>query len=214
MANCLTTSETANTAWAGRGCHPNWERLKTIKRYRMECQLVGFCGGTPAANLKTWEPGLLTAHAIVLQQSFIGSQDLSLFPGLGSLHGCEAIMEAIFAQPTFLPKATLLGIDKNGDPVASIQAMEGLGEGLIMNVGVVPHARGQGWGKLIIRQCLEAMSVDGVKFASLEVTGGNKAAIHLYSGIGFCKTRVQYLPLQENPLTSKFGFWELPLNLW
>ena len=123
-------------------------------------------------------------------------------------------MEAIFAQPTFLPKATLLGIDKNGDPVASLQAMEGLGEGLIMNVGVVPHARGQGWGKLVIRQCLEAMSVDGVKFASLDVTGGNKAAIHLYSGIGFCKTRVQYLPLQENPLTSKFGFWELPLNLW
>jgi len=193
---------------------PDWEKLRTIKRYRMECQLAGTRQFPPCPQIKAYRPELLQAHAEVLVNAFVNSPDLGLFPGLGSTFGCQAIMEAIVAQSSFLPGATLLAVDERQNPVASIQAMSQRQEGLIMNVGVVPSARGQGWGKKILQASLDSMARDGLALASLEVSGGNQSALNLYRGAGFRKTRVQYLPLQDLERPDRPGFWDLPLDLW
>lgn len=193
---------------------PDWEKLRTIKRYRMECPLPGKKRVLPCPQIKAYRPELLEAHAEVLVQAFVDSPDLGLFPGLGSGFGCQAIMEAIVAQPSFLPGATLLALDERQNPIASIQAMSQRQEGLVMNVGVVPAARGKGWGKKILHACLDFMAGEGLAFASLEVSGGNQFALGLYRGAGFQKTRVQYLPLQDLKRPDRPGFWDLPLDLW
>lgn len=193
---------------------PDWERLRTIKRYRMECTLAETKLPAPSPQIKTYRPEWLGAHVEVLAQAFEDSPDLGLFPGLGSSFGCQAIMESIVAQPTFLPGATLLALDEQLNPIASIQAMSQRQEGMIMNVGVVPRAWGKGWGKRILQASLGSMAQDGLSFASLEVSGNNPSALALYRGTGFRKMRVQYLPLQDQKRPDCPGFWDLPLNLW
>ena len=207
----------ANNTPSGPGTDyplPEWEKLRTIKRYRMECPLTRTKTIPSNLHLKPYQTEWLEAHVEVLAQAFVDSPDLGLFPGLGSAYGCQAIMEAIVSQPTFLPDATLLAVDDHQNPVASIQAMSQRQEGMIMNVGVIPAAKGKGWGKKILQASLESMARDGLSFASLEVSGDNLPAISLYQGAGFRKTRVQYLPLQDLNRPDRPGFWDLPLDLW
>jgi ribosomal protein S18 acetylase RimI-like enzyme len=203
-----------HTITAPEDAVPDWEKLRTIKRYRMECPLEVRHSIPPLPAFRPFRPELLNAHADVLFQAFVDSPDLGLFPGLGSFFGCQAIMEAIAAQPSFLPSATLLALDERHTPIASIQAISQRQEGLIMNIGVVPKARGKGWARGILTACLEAMAGENLGFASLEVSGVNQAALRLYTHCGFRKTRVQYLPLQDLNRPDRPGFWDLPLDLW
>lgn len=193
---------------------PAWEGLRTIKRYRMERDLSVKLPSKNGNELVPWSPSLLKTHAKVLYLSFQQSQDTSLFPGLGTQEGCEVIMEAIAAQRSFLPGSTLLAVLDGQRPAGSIQAMEQDGEGLIMNVGVIPEARGKGLGRNLIVAALHGMGDKGLKIASLEVSGENASALNLYESCGFRKVRAHYQPLPGSYQGKAGGFWELPLDLW
>jgi len=58
-------------------------------------------------------------------------------------------------------------------------------EGEILNLAVIPDARGLGTGRALLDELLEALRVAGARAAFLEVRRSNDAAIALYRAVGF-----------------------------
>jgi ribosomal-protein-alanine N-acetyltransferase len=58
-------------------------------------------------------------------------------------------------------------------------------EAQISNVAVHPDWRGQGIGERVIREILELMKKQGVRYVVLEVRPSNQVARYLYNKLGF-----------------------------
>jgi ribosomal protein S18 acetylase RimI-like enzyme len=63
----------------------------------------------------------------------------------------------------------------------------------LSRMGVLPHARGRGYGKAIILQHLRRGIRRGFRRFSLDVWSGNTAAIGLYTSVGFRPERQHHL---------------------
>jgi ribosomal protein S18 acetylase RimI-like enzyme len=50
---------------------------------------------------------------------------------------------------------------------------------------VEPALRGTGLGKLLLEQCIKALSGQAMEYISLTVTEGNEDAVQLYRRLGF-----------------------------
>ncbi|BCL39976.1 GNAT family N-acetyltransferase [Nostoc sp. MS1] len=82
---------------------------------------------------------------------------------------------------------------------------------IIENVAVLPFARGQGFGKVLLRALLEEGRSHQHKFAGIMVINGNEVARHTYESIGFKPYQTfhaDYFSEQFNiefPGVTKFG---------
>src|SRR5262245_42885124 len=91
-------------------------KQRYFKRYRMELDLrlprpralllAGF-------DWVPWSPGMHESHAQVKFRCFADEIDAVVFPSLGHLSGCRALMTAIATRPGFCPSATWLVRDGN-----------------------------------------------------------------------------------------------------
>lgn len=83
---------------------------------------------------------------------------------------------------------------------------------IIENVAVLPEARGQGFGKVLLRALLDEGRSQGHDFAGIMVINGNEVAHHTYESIGFKPYQTfhaDYFWEQFNiefPGITKFGF--------
>jgi len=59
------------------------------------------------------------------------------------------------------------------------------GESHILNICVDPDHRGQGYAKVLLRQCIATVMINGAKVMFLEVRESNHGAIALYESMGF-----------------------------
>lgn len=173
-----------------------------FKRYRMELNLTG-CRFDPAPlpdgyRAHPWHPDLLEAHAEAKYQSFRSEIDAEVFPCLGDLPGCLSLMDEITRKKGFLPAATWLleyrsGPRRRGVFCGTVQGIrsEG-GYGGVQNLGITSAHRGLGLGQSLITRALRGFQIAGVRMAYLEVTARNRAAVQLYSRMGFYKVRTMY----------------------
>jgi ribosomal-protein-alanine N-acetyltransferase len=76
-----------------------------------------------------------------------------------------------------------------------------LDEAEILTVAMAPSGRGRGFGAILLRPHLEALSRLGVRRVHLEVEDGNAPALALYRRLGFAETgrRTAYYAKQGGP---------------
>ncbi len=159
------------------------------KRYRMILSL----GTAPAIPplpatyaWAEWSAAMLPHHAAVLAVTFADSQDVCIFPKLGSLAGCESFLRELVRRPDFCPAATWLIRNVAGEYVAAIQGLlERGGNGAIQNVAVVPEHRHRGLGRALVLQAVRGFWTCNARTVSLEVTAANIVALELYRQVGF-----------------------------
>jgi hypothetical protein len=168
--------------------------ISYFKRYKMEIDLAGLAQPTWPAGFEAcpWRSELFETHVDTLAGCFQGGLDTAVFPSLGSVDGCRALMAEIVRRPAFIPEATWLLVGPGG-PCGTIQALRERGVlGAIQNVGILPAWRGRGLGRALLLQSLKGMWQSGLGRAILEVTGQNETAIQLYLRMGFRRTKVLY----------------------
>ena len=86
--------------------------------------------------------------------------------------------------------------EREGRIIAYGVLMLGPGEAQLLNLSVVPDARREGFGRMLLAQFLVDARRLGAKQIFLEVRAGNKAAIGLYETSGFTAVgrRIAYYP--------------------
>ena len=78
-----------------------------------------------------------------------------------------------------------LVLREDGEIRAYAFASGAAGESHILNICVDPDHRGQGYAKVLIRQCIATVIINGAKVMFLEVRESNHVAIALYESMGF-----------------------------
>lgn len=79
-------------------------------------------------------------------------------------------------------------------------------EAHIANIAVAPDYRRQGLGRRLLRHALIRAAKDGMRYATLEVRAGNRAARSMYKSFGFevvGKRKAYYRDNQEDALTMR-----------
>lgn len=178
--------------------------LTYFKRYRMEVRLDRLPSDltrlelAEGFELHPWNPTLLQRHAQVKFESFRDEIDAQVFPCLGELEGCRQLLREITNRRDFAPEATwLVGRqDPDSQQIVPCGTVQGLltspREGAIQNLGVHPQCRDLGLGGILLRSALEGFRSVGCRYAQLEVTVQNTAAVRLYQRFGFRTVETLY----------------------
>lgn len=167
-----------------------------IKRYRMEVALhrvpaAAWSDVPDGFELLPWEPRWLNQHADVKWESFREELDVHVFPCLGDREGCRRLMREISGRRDFVPQATWLACRKSEfaaavQPCGTVQGLMPTGrDGAIQNLGVIPQFRDLRLGHALLSAALRGFAAAGCRYANLEVTVQNTAAIRLYQRFGF-----------------------------
>lgn len=186
--------------------------MSYVRRYRMEIDLA--CTRESSAVLPdgyswlAWHPSLLQRHASAKFHSFHEEIDSRVFPCLGSMHGCQRLMQEIARQETFLASATWLITQDSTTRRGMLDCgtIQGLAHtatiGAVQNVGVHPDHRGLGLGRALVLKSLEGFRNAGLRRVYLEVTGENTPAVELYRSVGFEHARTMYKVVEAEPAPS------------
>ena len=187
-----------------------------VRRFRMEFDFVT----TPLAQPELpegyrwipWHERLLERHAVAKYESFQFEIDARVFPCLGDLDGCRALMAEITRQRGFLPGATWLiarrpQVDDQSWPApADCGTIQGLtpsyNMGAVQNVGIVPEHRGMGLGRALVLKSLHGFRRVGLQRVYLEVTADNTPAVELYRSIGFRLKRTMFKAVAFEPVPA------------
>lgn len=167
-----------------------------IKRYRMEVRLDRvpahvWSEAPEGFELLAWEPRLLNQHAEIKWESFRDEIDVHVFPCLGDREACRRLMREITGRKDFVPQATWLACQRSDFsatplPCGTVQGLMPSGrEGAIQNIGVHPSFRDLRLGQALLSAALRGFEAAGCRYAHLEVTVQNTAAIRLYQRFGF-----------------------------
>jgi ribosomal-protein-alanine N-acetyltransferase len=94
----------------------------------------------------------------------------------------ESAMRSILVMPTGFG---VLALDEADNPAGFLLARCAAGEAEILTLGVVPAARRRGIARALLDAFLAAARQRGARRAFLEVAEDNRAALALYTTIGF-----------------------------
>ena len=147
----------------------------------------------PTVTLEAWQPDTAPDFFAVYEAAF---RERPGFPGWPA----EQWIRWIADDPTFRPDLSWLAREggeggEDGVPVAFIASAEDEDEdapgqrGYIIQVGVRPDRRRQGFGKLLVAHALDAWRREGRASALLHVNVNNPGAIRLYQDLGFIIVR-------------------------
>lgn len=111
-----------------------------------------------------------------------------------TLDGAAELEKLCFSQPW--SKTSLELLTKDGIGVGMICSKDGkvcayggmivaVDEGQITNIATHPDYRRQGYGRAIVEALIKYAKMNGLDSISLEVRESNKAAIDLYTKLGF-----------------------------
>lgn len=83
------------------------------------------------------------------------------------------------------PNTCLLMEDDTGRIVASATGLYDGRRGVLNSVIVLPEERGKGYGKAIVKACVEALQKEGTDRIRLFVLKENEQVVPFYEGLGF-----------------------------
>lgn len=168
-----------------------------LKRYRMELEFNPkdkvFVPELPAGySWQEWTWKVQEMHADAIFKSFHKEMDCKIFSSFHTQGGCSMLMREICLRADFVPEGTWLILGPDG-PCGSVQSILKKGKTLaIQNVGVIPQERRKGLAKALLLKLISSLERYNINKITLEVTAQNIAAIQLYRGLGFRKTKLIY----------------------
>lgn len=134
--------------------------------------------------------------AWLLERTYIDSRDC---PELTGLRGGEESLAAHHAAGSFAPGHWLLYRDGDVDVgVLLLSQGSDATEWEIIYFGVVPEARGRGYGRAIAADGLHRARAAGGTQMQLTVDSGNAPAISVYESLGFSCTAIRAVHLRIN----------------
>lgn len=187
-----------------------------VRRFRMEIDFLATQLPQPVLpegyRWIPWQDRLLERHSVAKHESFQFEIDARVFPCLGNLDGCRALMGEISRQRGFLPGATWLithrppDSEAIGQPPVDCGTIQGLSPaynlGAIQNVGIVPAHRGLGLGRALVLKSLHGFRRAGLQRVYLEVTAENSLAVELYRSVGFRLKRTMFKAVEFEPVSA------------
>jgi ribosomal protein S18 acetylase RimI-like enzyme len=140
--------------------------------------------------VQSWQPEFHDAGAALIHRSYAGHMDAQLNDQYRTLHGAQRFLHNVVRFPgcgSFDPGHSLVLRDRR------TAAMTGLilcsrvrpDTGHITQICVDPAQRGQGLGRLLLRECAGRLLAQGLSHLSLTVTEANTPALRLYEELGF-----------------------------
>ncbi|PKK39253.1 hypothetical protein ABB02_01485 [Clostridiaceae bacterium JG1575] len=119
----------------------------------------------------------------------------------------EVLAQARFSS--YNPDLALL-LEQGDHPVGYGQIVHQGQQEVLVNFGIVPEARGQGFGRILLRELLHRAHRMEVTCVYLEVRGDNEAAIALYQEEGFSslyESAVFLWPKSTEDASNEALFW-------
>lgn len=164
-------------------------------RLFMERTLVGVRPAAPSGlptglRLRTWRESDFTAAGRLIANAYQGHLDSVINDQYRTTTGSLRFLHNIVRFPgcgQFDPERSLVLARGEGDQIAGIVLCSRVSEdtGHVTQLCVEPALRRTGLGRLLLEQCMGALSAAGITYMSLTVTAGNKEAVGLYRRLGF-----------------------------
>jgi ribosomal protein S18 acetylase RimI-like enzyme len=136
--------------------------------------------------------------AELLEQTYVGTLDC---PGLDGVRSMPDVLDGYRAQGRHAPSDWYFVREKGDDVGALILADHpGYGNCEVVYMGVIPQARGRGFGEQMMRFALEVAAQRGAERLVLAVDAGNTPALAAYRRVGFLQwdRRIVYARLQQS----------------
>jgi ribosomal protein S18 acetylase RimI-like enzyme len=162
----------------------------------------------PGQNQETRRPGTLDfvpfagdqpqRLAELLEQTYIGTLDC---PGLDGVRAMSDVLEGYRSQGRHTPGNWYFVREKDVDVGALILADHpSCGNCEVVYMGVVPEARGRGFGEQMMRFALQVAAEHGAERLVLAVDADNAPALAAYRRAGFSQwdRRIVYARLQQS----------------
>ena len=108
--------------------------------------------------------------------------------------------QAAFADLLALPSVTGWVIAASEDsPLGLLLMQKAADQAELLTIGICPHSRGQGLGKLLLQEALSSPYLAEIKEIFLDVAEDNRVALALYRAMGFEEfgRRPNYYPRGE-----------------
>lgn len=118
----------------------------------------------------------------------LGPEAAGLFAELHARCFADPWNEAAMASLLSSPGVIGLVLDQGGGPSGLALVRAVAGEAEILTIAVIPEARWQGRGAVLLSACAEAARAAACETLFLEVSTANRPAIRLYEGAGFTET--------------------------
>lgn len=101
-----------------------------------------------------------------------------------------------FTEILAMPGASGQIVSMGDEPLGFGMTLQAASDVEILLLAVLPEARGQGLGRVLLDRLMSAATAQGAARALLEVAQSNRAAISCYMKAGFtaCGRRQQYYP--------------------
>jgi ribosomal protein S18 acetylase RimI-like enzyme len=146
-------------------------------------------GGGSGRSLEPWQGDQLVAASELLLNVYADVPDFPIDPAFKSQEGLAHLLDRIISNPVcgrFEPRASFMARDARGGLQGFVLACRmGPDQGHVAELAVAPGARGQGIGKALAIQALDALRGLGCRATHLTVDRDNAQAARLYDSLGF-----------------------------
>lgn len=141
-----------------------------------------------------WQDRLLDEASRVVTQAYRGHVDSQINDQYRTVGGSRRFLNNLLNFPgcgRFQPSSSKVALDARNGELRGLVLTSLISPriGHITQICTLPAARGQGTGRLLLGQALEALAAAGCEKVTLTVTLRNEAAIGLYHSFGFTATR-------------------------
>ena len=141
-------------------------------------------------HLRTWREGDFAAAGRLISLAYQGHLDSVINDQYRTIAGSLRFLHNIVRFPgcgQFDPATSLVLAHRDREELAGVVLCSrvNVDTGHVTQICVEPALRHAGLGRLLLTQCMQALSALGLNYISLTVTEGNEEALALYRRMGF-----------------------------
>jgi ribosomal protein S18 acetylase RimI-like enzyme len=144
----------------------------------------------PSLRLRAWQESDFAAAGRLIALAYEGHLDSVINDQYRTTAGSLRFLHNIVRFPgcgQFDPTTSLVLAHRDSEELAGIVLCSrvNVDTGHVTQLCIEPRLRHTGLGRLLLTQCMQALSAQGLEYISLTVTEGNHEALSLYRRIGF-----------------------------
>lgn len=144
----------------------------------------------PSLHLRKWRDGDFTAAGRLIALAYHGHLDSVINDQYRTTSGSLRFLHNIVRFPgcgQFDPSTSMVLAHRDSEELAGIVLCSrvNIDTGHVTQLCIDPGLRNAGLGRLLLTQCMQALSAQGLHYISLTVTEGNDEALPLYRRMGF-----------------------------
>lgn len=144
----------------------------------------------PALHLRAWRENDFAAAGRLIAQAYQGHLDSVINDQYRTTAGSLRFLHNIVRFPgcgQFDPGTSMVLAHRDSEDLAGIVLCSrvNVDTGHVTQLCIEPNLRHTGLGRLLLIECIQALSARGLNYISLTVTEGNQEALGLYRRMGF-----------------------------